>query len=260
MMSNNAPNNDQPFSLQVATPSHRGNYCAHYVLAVVALQNLCLKSNVEFELKTTEGISNIDRARNMLASLFLQQSNASHMLFIDDDMGFTPDELFGMFEWRNHADVVAAMYPAKRIDWERIKRIIIANPDIETAHLPNLASSYTGMWKQAEQGPIPAGTAPVPVDAIGTGLMMISRQCLLRLTRQANIPVIAKDEVTGLPIYEFFRSRIRDGMAQGEDYYFCELVRRNGGTVLGYPGVTTTHTGKHSYVGDLSGLAKYLPE
>lgn len=256
---NETTEESKPFSLLVATPSHHGNYCTQYLLSLVALQNYCLKNSIEFELKVTEGISNIDRARNMLASLFLQESSASHLLFVDDDMGFATDEICKMFEWGNHADVVAAMYPAKQFDWERLKRIILANPDIDAAHLPNLASSYKGMWKSTDDRPI-LGNHPVAVHAIGTGLMMISRQCLLRLVRDASIPVIAKDDVTGSSIFEFFRSRIVDGMPQGEDYYFCELVQRNNGKVLGCPWVTTTHTGKYSYVGDLWGFAKYMPQ
>jgi hypothetical protein len=100
------------FSLLVATPSHRGEFCAAYMHGVVGLEKHCLTNGIGFDIAMTEQVTNIDRARNLLASVFLSQTAATHMLLIDDDMGFNVEELVRMFAWRNK-DVVAGSIPRK---------------------------------------------------------------------------------------------------------------------------------------------------
>ena len=100
------------FSLFVATPSHRGLFCEKYIHSLLDLQRYCLTNAIEIQTVTAR-IGIIDRARNVLASIFLLNTSATHMLFIDDDMGFSDKELVKMFEWRDK-DVVAAMYPKKK--------------------------------------------------------------------------------------------------------------------------------------------------
>jgi hypothetical protein len=251
------------FSLLVATPSHRGIFCMAYMNSIVGLQKHCVANGIDFQVATTEKISMIDRARNMLASVFLLQTTATHMLFIDDDMGFNFNELVKMFEWRDK-DVVAAMYPKKKFDWQRVKQIVLSHPDIDPAQLPGLAAAYDGMFvlpgETSEMLEMTLAEKPVPVMIVGTGLMLISRQCLLRLLEKADLPTIEKDKVTGGNIYEFFKTQIVNGDQMGEDYYFCNLVRHHGGEILGCPWINVTHTGQYSYPGDLKALARHVPK
>jgi hypothetical protein len=139
-----------------------------------------------------------------------------------------------------------------------VKQIALSNPDIEPAYLQSLAATYDQMVVlPGNASEIPVTEKPVPVMAIGTGLMLVSRQCLLRLIEQANLPMIAQDRLTGGNTYEFFKGQMIDGNYLGEDHYFCNLVRRHGGEILGCPWITVTHAGQFSYVGDLKALAQY---
>jgi hypothetical protein len=245
------------FSLFVATPSHRGMFCTAYMQGVVGLLKHCMTNGIDFDIATTEDISIINVARNILASRFLWQTTATHMLFIDDDMGFNVEELVKMFEWRDK-DVVAVICPEKKLNWRRVKQIALSNPDIEPAHLPYLAGGYDNMVVlPGDASEMAVAEEPVPVAAIGTGLMLISRQCLLRLIEKANLPMVPKHPLTGGNIHEFFKTLMIDGNYLGEDHYFCNLVRRHGGEILGCPWITVSHTGQYSYVGDLKGLAMY---
>jgi hypothetical protein len=225
-----------------------------YTRSVVGLQEFCLTNGIGFQMMATEGFTNIDRVRNVLAAAFLWDTSATHMLFIDDDMGFNVQELVKMFLWRDK-DVVAAMYPKRIFNWERMKQIVLANPDIESAQLPGLAAEYT-FTLPPEASEMSVGNKPVPVARIGTGLMLISRQCLLRLIDQANLPTFTHPLSPG-KVYEFFKTLTVDDNQLGEDCYFCDLVRRHGGEVLGCPWLSVTHTGPYSFVGDLKGLARY---
>jgi hypothetical protein len=120
-----------------------------------------------------------------------------------------------------------------------------------------LAAAYDLFVLPGEASEMTIGDKPVPVTAIGTGLMLISRQCLLRLIERANLPTVAQHPLTGGKVHEFFKTQIVNGQQMGEDYYFCDLVRRHGGEVLGCPWLTVSHTGQYSFVGNLKGVAKY---
>jgi hypothetical protein len=252
-------------SLAVATPSHYSSFCGEYVTSILALQEQCLKNGIGFQFLANSGISAIDAARNMLANRFLQDTNATHMLFVDDDMGFSATELMRMFEWKD-SDVIAAMCPRKRLDWERVKRAVLAQPDIDPAILANIAGDYRDMFKLENEAPtMTVGPKPSRVQAIGTGLMMISRKCLLRLIDEGLAPRIdygdnrAGGAAPEGPCYEFFRSTSANGRAQGEDYYFCSLVRQMGGEVLGCSWIPVSHTGRYTFLGDLPGIAEFGP-
>ena len=251
--------NGTPFSLLVATPSHRGSIAAAHLQSIVALQALCHKRGFGFAHQIVQQISNIDFARNLLATVFLNHPEATHLLFVDDDMGFPADELAPMFDWRDEAEVVAAMYPRRQIDWERVKQVILAHPDIPARNLPHLAGDFENMWQAAEATDrrISDVRRPVPVNAIVTGLMLISRECLTRLLEKNAVTSSQNTAVKGGKIYEFFKTQVIDGKQTGEDYFFCNLVRRYGGRILGCPWITVNHIGQHTYIGDLTTIAAY---
>ncbi|MDR2851517.1 MAG: hypothetical protein LBV61_00410 [Burkholderiaceae bacterium] len=252
------------FSLAIATPSHYGSFCADYVRSLFRLQDYCRDQNIEINLLLTAGISVLDYARNHLASQFLWQTECSHMLFIDDDMGFNVDDLTRMLEWRDY-DVVGALYPKKALNWKRVKQAVLENPEIDPKVLPRLTGDYFEMFKTLEGVDVDVTTAcqPVRVHVVATGLMMISRRCLTHLIEKAQLPkvtVASQDADASIhhPTYEFFKTSQINGKMSGEDYYFCSLVNRNGGAVYGCPWVAVTHVGKYPFIGDLPGIARYL--
>lgn len=59
-------------------------------------------------------------------------------------------------------------------------------------------------------------------------------------------------------IYEFFRQTTVDGRTQGEDYYFCSLVNASDTQVWGCSWIQVTHTGAHSFYGNLQKISDYL--
>jgi hypothetical protein len=249
-----ALNEMEKFSVCVATPSLRASMTATYVQSVAALQASCHAKGFGFEILLACGISVIDHARNLLVNRFLNETDCSHLFFVDDDMGFDVDEVTEMFGWAGSADVVGVMCPKRKLDWSRIKKLVLANPDIDPAHLANLGGNYEGMFSLSDNAPtFTVRREPTPVNTIGTALMLISRTCFERLRVEAKlVPYDAMDD-SGLRCYPFFRST----PGRGEDIAFCDLVRSHGGTVLGASNVAVTHTGSYDYVGDLPGIARY---
>ncbi|WP_412026105.1 hypothetical protein [Burkholderia cepacia] len=239
------------FSLAIGTPSHRGLFSTSYVRSLWGLQRSCLTQGIPVELLTLPNQSMVDRARNILASFFLQKTDFSHLLFVDDDMGFDVADLMRMFDWRAH-DVVAALYPRKEIDWARVKQAVLNQPDIDPALLPQVAGQYGGMQTFLKESDTPADAldVPMPLRETGTGIMLISRTCLERLAG-AGVPCGRSDGSADYPVYEFFRQKVMDGRLVGEDFYFCNLVREHGGVVYGCAWPLVVHTGSYDFIGNL---------
>src|SRR6266702_5094925 len=109
--------------LVVATPCFGGQVSSIYASSIFGLQRaLHSKSNVDLTVHLRDGDALITRARANLVTLFLDDPAATHLLFIDADIGFKPEQVFRLIE--SGADVVAGCYPIKRVNWDIAKLAI----------------------------------------------------------------------------------------------------------------------------------------
>src|ERR1700737_2437019 len=107
--------------LVVATPCFGGQVSSIYASSIFQLQRaLRAKSNMDLKVLMRDGDALITRARANLVTLFLDDPAATHFLFVDADIGFAPEQVFRLIE--SGADVVAGVYPIKRINWEKGRR------------------------------------------------------------------------------------------------------------------------------------------
>src|SRR6202041_1327138 len=110
--------------LVVATPCFGGQVSTLYVNSIFTLQRAVRSlSNVRLKIELRDGDALITRARaNPMTS------------FLDADIGFTPDQVFRLIE--SAADVVAGVYPIKRVNWEKAQRAFAAGrPNVPAASL-----------------------------------------------------------------------------------------------------------------------------
>ncbi|WP_240537254.1 hypothetical protein [Bradyrhizobium elkanii] len=156
----------------VATPCYGGDLKMAYVLSALKLQAAATARGIDIQFHLIGNESLIVRARNELAHQFLA-SGASHLLFIDADIGFEPESVFRLLDCGT--DVSAAAYPLKHIDWAKVQRVA-------EAKRRNLASSsldYVVTW---EGDQITArGDGFAKVRYAGTGFLMMKRSALVRL-------------------------------------------------------------------------------
>src|SRR5271154_2578292 len=112
--------------LVVATPCFGGQVSTLYVNSLFALQSAVRSlSNLRLKVELRDGDALITRARANLMTAFLDDPTATHLLFIDADIGFTTDQVFRLIE--SGADVVAGVYPIKRVNWDKAKRMLESN-------------------------------------------------------------------------------------------------------------------------------------
>ena len=126
---------NEQIHLVVATPCFGGQVSSIYASSIFQLQRaLRAKSNVDLKVHLRDGDALITRARANLVTLFLDDPAATHLLFVDADIGFTPEQVFRLIE--SGADVVAGVYPIKRINWEKARRALESKrPNVPAASL-----------------------------------------------------------------------------------------------------------------------------
>ena len=112
--------------LFLATPMYGGNCVGMYTRAIADLSAVCAKYGIPLQLYFLFNESLITRARNYCADEFLR-SDATHMLFIDSDIGFNPQDVLALLAIQDDDspyDVIGAPYPKKCISWEKVKQAV----------------------------------------------------------------------------------------------------------------------------------------
>ena len=81
--------------LFVATPMYGGQCAGMYTRSIADLTAICARYQVQVQLYFLFNESLITRARNYCADEFMR-SNATHMMFIDSDIGFDPNDVIAL--------------------------------------------------------------------------------------------------------------------------------------------------------------------
>src|SRR5579872_2648815 len=125
----------RPVNLVIATPCFGGQVSAVYALSLLNLQmRLRRYRDLKLKVMMRDGDALITRSRASLLSQFLDDPAATHMLFIDADIGFEPEQVLRLLACG--ADVCAAVYPIKRLDWDKIRQTLAADlPEPSAASL-----------------------------------------------------------------------------------------------------------------------------
>src|SRR6202048_1378509 len=121
--------------LVVATPCFGGQGSTIYASSIFQLQRAVRsKSNIDLKGQMRDDAALIPPPRANLVTMFLDDPAATHFLFVDADIGFTPEQVFRLIE--SGADVVAGVYPIKRVNWDKAKRALDSNrPNVAPAAL-----------------------------------------------------------------------------------------------------------------------------
>jgi hypothetical protein len=234
---------EQP-KIFVATPMYGGMCHGEYALALLGLASACSQHGVSMEVGVTHNESLVPKARDDLVWHFMR-SKATHMLFIDADIAFTPDDVFQLLN--TDQDVVAGLYPVKDIHWEAVRQAALAGVPAEA--LPFFSGRLA-------MNTIPDGPQEMvlgqlyEVAAVGTGFMMIKRHVFETLAQHT--PTYLVDMATSdmdRVAHSYFRIGPEGDTYLSEDYSFCHLWRKHGGKVMVAPWVTPAHIGSLKFCG-----------
>jgi glycosyltransferase involved in cell wall biosynthesis len=210
--------------LFVATPMYGGQCNGMYTRSLCDLTAMCVKYGIELRSYFLFNESLITRARNYCVDEFLR-SDAEHLLFIDSDIGFNPQDVIAMMalqEPDSPYDVIAGPYPKKCITWEKIKHAVDKGAADQN---PNVLEDFVGdfVFNPAIEDDRPESRVirldePASVLETGTGFMMIRRKTFERYVQ-------AYPEIMYRP--DHVRTEAFDGSRKIGMYFQSEVDRYN---------------------------------
>lgn len=233
-------------TLFIATPSAAGLVTQEYLLSMMALGS-CASIGLEIIVGLLGHDTVISRSRNLLVAHFLD-SDATHLLFVDPDIGFESRQIQRMLAFDE--DVVCGVYPSKTRDWSKTTLDLMGlGIAPETASL-----KYVGVACDADEFEIRGDF--VTAQYAGCGFMLIKRQAIERMTTV--YPETAYRLVDGhlnngpRRAYALFEQGIDhdSGEYLSEDMVFCRRFRAMGGKIWLDLRGRLTLVGPHSFAGD----------
>jgi hypothetical protein len=170
------------------------------------------QNGIDIEFYCLPGMSLVHMARNWLAYKFLHETKADKFVQVDADVGFRAGTMLHLL--RHDVPVVAAGV-RRRSDPE----------------------DYAITWLDSGVDQDPK-TSLIEIDSIGMALTSITRDCLLEFREKT--PELAYG-FNGQVHHGFYQCPINEGLAVGEDVFFCRKWRELGGKVWLDPRHLTTH-------------------
>jgi hypothetical protein len=238
-------------NLVVATPCFGGQISVLYATSLFKLQKaLRTYSGVNLKVLFKDGDALITRARASLVSQFLDDPGATHLLFIDADIGFEPDQVLRLVQCG--APMCAAVYPVKRIDWGKVRKTI------ETARPNPAAAALKYVFEVDDPDAVISKAGFVQVRYAGTGFLMIRREAIeamcarypqLQYKRDHSIDAATASDHR----FALFENMIaEDGTYLSEDFAFCKRWTDMGGEIWADLDSKLSHVGPMTFRGDLS--------
>jgi hypothetical protein len=240
--------------LVVATPCFGGQVSSIYASSIFQLQRaLRSKSNIDLKVLMRDGDALITRARANLVTMFLDDPAATHFLFVDADIGFSPEQVFRLIE--SGADVVAGVYPIKRVNWDKAKRALDSNrPKVASAAL-----DYVLEIDDPDRVVVVNGFTRVRYA--GTGFLMIRRHVLEKMCEYPGYASLqffrehSLDALAGSPNrFALFECMIdpKTGTYLSEDFAFCKRWTDIGGEIWADLESRLDHVGPSVFRGDVA--------
>ena len=164
----------QPHIL-VATPCYGHLVHRQYMESLLKLQELLFRSGIKMTIQTIGQESLIQRARNFYVAMMLSFPEFTHLLFIDADISFVPENIV---KWVNSGkEMICGIYPKKALMWDSIlelsqnKNIQGLTPEMMEILTNDYVINFDKNEIQIEDGYFRCQYA-------GTGMMMIHRNII----------------------------------------------------------------------------------
>jgi hypothetical protein len=243
-------------NLVIATPCFGGQISVLYAGSIFKLQKaLRATGAVDLKILFKDGDALITRARASLVAQFLDDPSATHLLFVDADIGFEPEQVTRLINCG--ADVCAAIYPIKRIDWDKVRSVVQAgrpNPG---------AAALNYVFEVGDPNAVTTRAGFAQVRYAGTGFLMIRRRALEKMC--AHYPQLHYQRDHSLEAaaasnnrFALFDCMIDEaGTYLSEDFSFCKRWTDMGGEIWADLDSRLSHVGPLVFRGDLS--SQFMP-
>lgn len=207
---------------------------------------------MQFAISTISD-SLISRARNQLVAKFMANPAFTHLMFIDVDLSFQPDDILKLL-WHDK-DIMTAAYPIKEINWKKVANK--AATGCEPDKLLESSLRYVVNPVRPGNNKVLVDNGAIRIHDAGTGFMLIKRDVFTRLF-EAYPELKYKDDTGTIHgdecnyTYALFNSYVdEDGRFLSEDYGFGRYWQKINGDVWVDPSITMGHLGRMQYNGTM---------
>ena len=178
---------------------------------------------LEWSLDTLVNESLIPRGRNALVARAMHNPRATHLMFLDADIGFDPEYILMLLQ--EDVEVIGGGYPKKSLPID-----YVINPITDGE----------------------ADDAKAEVERIGTGFLLLKREVFSRMAEA--MPELKYTDDCGLDpsinqyLYAFFECGLfGEKVFMSEDWLFCNRWRDLGGRIFISKRFALTHVGSYAF-------------
>ena len=214
-------------SIYLATPSGAGQFDRRYVRSLLQTVEIVRAAGGHIDWAEMPYCADLSYARNRIFGAFMRSLH-THLLMIDDDMGWQPHDVLRLI--RTGLDFVGGAGPKKNYPL----RFCVLGRDEFGREVPS---------------PYHESTGTLEVAGIGTGFLMVSRSCAERMA--VAHPELQFDPGEGQTEYGLFDPLILNRVRYSDDFAFCHRWRALGGKIHVLPTVKLAHIGSHCFEGSL---------
>jgi len=208
--------------IMIATPAFSGNVTIPYALSYAQTAAMLSAHGIAVQPFIVSSGSLLVAERNRLVQAFWE-SDCTHMLCIDADLGWPVQAVLAMLETKK--EFIAGIYPARGNTNEFIFRPV---------------KNKQGNIVQDEAHP-----HLLKMEYIPAGFMLIAKSVILKMReKHPNLYYEPKDKRNNPePGYCFFNTEIYEGEFWGEDFVFCRNAREAGVDIWVDPLIQFDHAG-----------------
>ncbi len=233
--------------LVIGTPCYGGLVTQRYMQSICNLLAFGNQNGLAISIELLGYDSLVTRSRNTLLARFLDTPSATHLMFIDADIGFDPAQVGRMLAFDQ--DVVAGMYPLKIVHYDQmvIERWR-AGESLETAQL-----RYVGAF--APESELEEQDGFVTGEFAGAGFLLIKRCVIERMSQSYPQTHYTRAhnqmDVRSENQFALFECLIEPetGDYLSEDYAFCRRWRDIGGKLWLDTRSRLMHVGPREFAG-----------
>jgi hypothetical protein len=216
-----------------------------HVLSMLRLVMFLRQNNIEASIVPIVFDSLVNRARNAAVAMFLSDPKATHLLFIDADIEFMPEDVMKLVF--ANKPVVGAGYAQKYIPQGKLSAIIHANPSIQN---PIEISTQNSVHLVRDQ----KIASLMEAEYVTTGFLLVRREVFEQMMkeypdRQYKNDIDGYMHADSTKFYDFFTVSIHPETRrfESEDYGFSRLWKKIGGKIYTITDIVLKHWGWYGY-------------
>jgi len=255
--------------LYILTPCFASLCYVNYVHCLMNTVEIFRRFNIPIKIEFCKNDSLVSRARNNLIARAMTDKDATHFLFIDNDISWDPLDILKLL--LAEKDLIGGIYPLKNYDWGKLVK------DPQNPYNSNVVQTLIQKKNQSQLASLLTDEAMIQhnllryninyssnlfeisnnvakVKHLATGFMMIRRKVLSSMmkafpsTKYVDDVSFLKPEENEMA-YALFDCGVEEGHYFSEDWLFCDRWTKMGGEVFVDVSINLTHTGIEDYRG-----------